>query len=129
MPNVKYFSVLDANQGFWQINLDDESLKLCTFNTPIGRYTFLRLPFGISSAPEVFQRAIVQMTEGLDGVVNIIDELLVWGDSVAEHDHRLKLLLESAKDNNLKMNKNKCFVRTKEIKYIGHSKCQWTETG
>lgn len=60
------------------------------------------------------------MIEGLDGVVNIIDDLLVWGDSFAEHDHRLRLLLERAKENNLKLNKHKCFVRTKEIKYIGH---------
>lgn len=120
MPNAKLFSVLDANQGFWQIKLDDDSSKLCTFNTPIGRYRFLRLPFGISSAPEVFQRAVAQMIEGLDGVVNIIDDLLVWGDSKEEHDHRLKKLLDRTREFNLKLNKNKCFVRTTEIKYIGH---------
>ena len=120
MPKAKYFSVLDANKGFWQIKLDEESSKLCTFNTPIGRYRFLRLPFGISSAPEVFQRAIAQMIEGLEGVVNIIDDLLVWGDSVEEHDHRLRLLLQRAKENNLKLNRDKCKVRTEEIKYIGH---------
>ncbi|KAJ8358792.1 hypothetical protein SKAU_G00153170 [Synaphobranchus kaupii] len=90
MPNAKYFSVLDANQGFCQIKLDDESYKLCTMNAPIGRYRFLRLPFGVSSASEVFQRSIVQMIEGLDGVVNIIDDLLVWGDTEEEHDRRLR---------------------------------------
>ncbi|CAJ1049307.1 uncharacterized protein K02A2.6-like [Xyrichtys novacula] len=120
MPNAKYFSVLDANKGFWQIRLDEESSKLCTFNTPLGRYRFLRLPFGISSASEVFQRAIAQMIEGLEGVVNIIDDLLVWGDSVAQHDHRLRLLLQRAKENNLKLNRDKCKIRTTEIKYIGH---------
>lgn len=59
------------------------------------------------------------MIEGLDGVVSITDVLLVWVDSVAGHDHRLKLLLERAKENNLKLNKNSCFIRTKEIKYTG----------
>ena len=39
------FSILDAKQGFWQLKLDDESSRLCTFNTPIGRYRFTRLPF------------------------------------------------------------------------------------
>lgn len=97
IPNAKYFSVLDANQGFWQIKLDHESSKLCTMNTPIGRYRFLRLPFGISSASEVFQRSIAQMIEGLEGVANIIDDLLVWGDSIQEHDERLKKLLECAR--------------------------------
>lgn len=47
MPNAKVLSVLDANQGFWQIKLDNESSKLCTFYTPIVRYRFLHLPFGI----------------------------------------------------------------------------------
>uniref|UniRef100_A0A3P9LFC2 ribonuclease H n=1 Tax=Oryzias latipes TaxID=8090 RepID=A0A3P9LFC2_ORYLA len=121
MPNAKYFSVLDANQGFWQIKLDDESSRLRTFNTPIGRYRFLRLPFGISSAPEVFQRAVAQMIEDLDGVVNIIDDLLVWGDSKEEHDDRLRKLLDRARQYNLKLNRNKCFIRTNEIKYIGHT--------
>lgn len=47
-----FFSTVDANSGFWTINLDEESSKLCTFITPFGRYRFLRLPFGVSSAPE-----------------------------------------------------------------------------
>lgn len=84
IPNAKYFSVLDANQCFWQIKLDRESSKLCTMNTPIGRYRFLHLPFGISSASEFFQRSIAQMIEGLEGVVDIIDDLLLWGDTVEE---------------------------------------------
>lgn len=92
MPNAKYFSVLDTNHGFWQIKLDEESSKLCTFNMPIGKYRFLRLPFGNSSASEVFQRSLAQMIEGLEGVVNIIDDLLVWGDTIEQHDERLRKL-------------------------------------
>lgn len=89
-------------------------------NTPIGRYRFLRLPFGISSASEVFQRSVAQMIEGLDGVVNIIDDLLVWGDSQEQHDQRLVKLLERARQYDLKLNRNKCKIRMTEIKYIGH---------
>lgn len=77
MPNAKVFSILDANHGFWQVQLDEESSKLCTFNTSYGRYRFLRLPFGVSSAPEVFQKCIAQRLEGLEGVVNIVDNILV----------------------------------------------------
>ena len=50
------FSKLDASSGFWQLNLDNESSDLCTFNTQFGRYRYLRLPFGISSAPEIYHR-------------------------------------------------------------------------
>lgn len=52
MPNAKYFSFFDANQGVWLIRLVEESPKLCTFNAPMGLYRFLRLPFG-------FQRGCV----------------------------------------------------------------------
>ena len=55
MSNAKVFSDLDASSGFWQVKLDRESAKLCTFNTPFGRYMFSQLPFGISSAQDVFQ--------------------------------------------------------------------------
>lgn len=74
MPSAQVFSVVDANQGFWQIQLDEESLRKCTFNTPFGRYRFQRLPFSISSAPEVFQKCIAHHLEGLEGVVNVMDD-------------------------------------------------------
>jgi hypothetical protein len=51
---AKYFSKLDMTAGFWQVLLDEVSSKMCTFSTPFGRYRYLRLPFGISPAPEVF---------------------------------------------------------------------------
>ena len=52
----KLFSKIDANSGFWQVTLDPESRLLTTFITPWGRFCFNRMPFGISSAPEFFQR-------------------------------------------------------------------------
>ena len=50
------FSTLDSKDGYWQVQLDEESSLLCTFNTPFGRYRFTRMPFGIKSASEVFQK-------------------------------------------------------------------------
>ena len=51
----KIASLLDLRDGYWQIQLDEESSLLCTFNTPFSRYRFTRMPFGIKSASEVFQ--------------------------------------------------------------------------
>ena len=58
-------SKLDANSGFWQLLLDDQSKLLMTFTTPFGLYCFNRLPFGISSAPEIFQRTMPGILEDL----------------------------------------------------------------
>ena len=120
MPEAKIFTVLDAASGFWQIKLDRESSKLCTFNTPFGRYMFKRMPFGISSASEIFQRYISQTFEGLPGVECIMDDILVWGSNEEEHYQRLKSVLDKAKQMNLKLNKDKCQIEKTEIKYIGH---------
>ena len=54
LNKAKVFTVLDAKAGFWQVKLDQQSSYLTTFNTPFGRYRWLRMPFGISSAPEVW---------------------------------------------------------------------------
>ena len=108
MPNAKIFSVLDANHGFWQVKLTPESTKLCTFNTPFGRYSFKRLQFGITSAPEVFQRVTTELFEGTAGVEVIIDDILVWGEDLKQHDERLEKVLQKAKERNLKLNKDKC---------------------
>ncbi|PIK53668.1 hypothetical protein BSL78_09434 [Apostichopus japonicus] len=90
MPKAKVFSVLDASSGFWQIKLDEESSKFCTFNTPFGRFKFNRLPFGICSAPEVFQDVMSQVYESIEGVEIVADDILIWGETVAEHDQRLR---------------------------------------
>ena len=56
LEGSKYFSKMDANSGFWQIKLDEESKEYTTFITPFGRYQYCKMPFGISAAPEFFQR-------------------------------------------------------------------------
>lgn len=77
--DAKYFSKLDASSGFWQMMLDDTSSKLCTFITPFGRYRFLRLPFGIVSAPEVYHRTINALFQDIVGVNTSMDDIIVWG--------------------------------------------------
>ena len=115
MPQAKVFSVLDATSGYWQVKLDEESSKLCTFNTPFGRYRFTRLPFGIKSAPEVFQNCMSELFADVDGVKVIVDDFLIWGKDDDEHDARLKQVLDRAREVNLKFNAKKCPIRQGEV--------------
>lgn len=75
--DAKHFSKVDASQGFWQLQLDDPSSRLCTFNTPFGRYRYLRLPFGISSAPEVYHKTIHELFENVPNVDTSMDDIII----------------------------------------------------
>ena len=120
MPNAKVFSVLDAKSGFLQIELDEASSFLTTFNTPIGRYRWLRLPFGIKCAPEIFQRIMDQMLEGITGATGIMDDILIAAPTMTEHDQILKKVVERATSYNLRLNFNKCHIRQTAVPYVGH---------
>ena len=74
---AKVFSVLDVKSGFWQVPLDEASSRLTTMNTPVGRYHWLRMAFGISSAPEEFQKRMNDTFGDLKGTAVITDDLLV----------------------------------------------------
>lgn len=119
LAGAKYFSVIDAYKGFWQILLDEKSSKLCTFNTPYGRYRFLRLPYGINSSSEVFHKRFKGVFN-FEGVDIFIDDIIVWGSSKEEHDERLLQVFDKARELNIKFNKNKCQFRKTEIKFLGH---------
>ncbi len=115
----KFFSKLDAKSGFWQIPLDPESKLLTTFVTPYGRFCFNRLPFGISSAPEVFQRQMSKILDGLDGVICQMDDILIHGATQEEHDERVRRVLKRLRDAGVTLN-NKCCFSQRSIKFLGH---------
>ena len=76
------FSKVDANSGFWQILLARKSKLLTTFLTPFGRYYFNKLPFGISSAPELFQKRMSTILSELKGVLYWMHDILVFQKSM-----------------------------------------------
>ena len=79
LSRARLFAVVDTTSGFWQVKLDEESSRLTTFNTPFGGYRWKREPFGISSAPEFWQRRMRETIEGLEGTEVIADDFLITG--------------------------------------------------
>lgn len=126
LGKAKIFSVLDAKNGFFHIELDEESSYLTTFNTPYGRYRYLRMPMGISSGPEEFQRRQDQVVEGLRNVKCVADDILVYGEgdtpeeATKDHDRCLIGLMDRCREKNLKLNANKLKLRLKQVPFIGH---------
>lgn len=119
MSEATVFSVVDAKSSFWQIKLDNASSLLTTFATPFGRFKFLRMPFGINTASEVFQKAMEQIFAGFPCAI-IVDDILVGGKGDEEHDHNLRKVLERARQVKLTLNPKKCKFRLKEVSYVGH---------
>ena len=87
----------NPNPGYWATPLSKESSILTTFQTPYGRYRYLRMPFGICSAQEVLQKKMERIFEGLPGVQIIVDDILIVGSTVEEHDDRLRATLATAR--------------------------------
>ena len=87
------FSKLDANSGFWQIPFTEQSKLLTTLITPFGCYCFNKLPFGITSAPEFFQKQMIAILAGLEGVLCLMDDILVFDKDRTEHDKRLYMAM------------------------------------
>ena len=92
LNNTKIFSKLDVKHAFWHVQLDTQSSLLTTMITPIGRYRWTRLPFGLKVSSEIFQRKLNEALSGLNGVICIVDGLLVMGcgntrdEAAADHE-------------------------------------------
>ena len=76
VANGRVFTKLDLSQAYQQMLLDEESRQYVTINTHLGLYQYTRLPFGVASAPAMFQKAMDMILEGLPGVICYIDDIL-----------------------------------------------------
>jgi len=120
IPEPKVFTVLDAKGVYLQMKLDYESSLLTTMNTPIVKYRWLKLPFGIKSAPELYQRAMDEMLQDVDHAYAIMDDILIAGRDIAHHDSVLEAVLNRARTYNLKLNFEKVRVRKQQVQYVDH---------
>ena len=123
LNGAKVFSKLDLNQGYNQLELALESRYITTFSTPMGLMRYKRLNFGISSAAEIFQNVIRETLEGIDGAINISDDILVFGTTHSEHNQRLKAVFKRLREKGLTLNKSKREYSKDKLELFGYVFC------
>jgi hypothetical protein len=112
------FSKLDATSGFWQLPLDPETAKLTTFISPSGRFYYKRLPFGISSAPEIFQRTVEEILKGVPNVICYFDDIVIHSKDADVHEKHLQTVLQRLQSAKFKLNKEKCELRKTQSSWV-----------
>ena len=120
MSGAVKFSKVDLEAGYHQILLDQESRSITTFITHRGLFRYKLLPFGINAASEVFQNAIQNALQGLDGTRNIADDIIVWGSTDEEHDERLNALFARLSTKGLTVNPGKCLFKQESLWFYGY---------
>ncbi|XP_028660385.2 uncharacterized protein K02A2.6-like [Erpetoichthys calabaricus] len=114
------FSKIDLSQAYLQMHVDEDSQKYLTITTHKGLYRYCRLPFGITSAPALFQRAMDQILSELPGVQCYLDDILVTGRDDKEHMANLDKTLSRLEKYGLRVNKEKCDFFKMSVEYLGH---------
>lgn len=114
------FSKLDMSHAYAQILLDEDSKKYLTVNTHKGLFTYNRLPFGVSSAPAVFQRTMENLLQGIPMVAVYLDDILVTGVNVQDHLKNLNEVLGRLEEAGLRLKRSKCELLQDEVCYLGH---------
>ena len=93
---------------------------LTTLNTPFGRYRFLRMPFEIHSAQDVFQKMVDKTYGDLQAVTAIIDDILLYGTTKEEHDNKLRAVLQRSRERGVTLNPDKLIYRTEAVSFFGN---------
>ncbi|UYV65991.1 K02A2.6-like, partial [Cordylochernes scorpioides] len=120
LGEARFFSKLEANSGFHQIPLSPDCQHLTTFITPFGRYKFFRMPFGISLAPEYFQKVMSIILQGMDGVMCYLDDILIFASDSKTHARILRLVIRKLEEAKVTLNKAKCVFGLPRINFLGH---------
>lgn len=120
MAGSTVFSILDASKAFWQIKLTGKSSYMTTFNTPFGRYRFLRMPYGIKTAPEVFHKTYKEIFKDIENVEVYIDDIIIYAKDINHHNQILEKVLNRAESSGVKFKEEKLKLAQPKVKFLGH---------
>lgn len=122
LAGAKYFSALDLSSGYYNIEISENDKEKTAFATRRGQFEFNRMPFGLCGAPATFQRLmhIILREENFEKCLIYLDDILIYGSSMEEHNKRLKDILDKITKAGVKLSPGKCYFLKRSIKYLGH---------
>jgi hypothetical protein len=122
LKGAKWFSTLDLNAGYWQVELDPKDKHKTAFATRQGLYEFNVMPFGLCNAPATFERLMETVLSGLQWQICLIylDDVIVYGKTFEEMLSNLKQVFQKLRSAGLKLKARKCTLFAKQVKYLGH---------
>jgi len=122
LGQAKYFSCLDLAMGYHQIEMDPSDIDKTAFSTKEGHWAYKRMPFGLKTAPATFQKLMNNVLSVLTGTrcFVFLDDIVLYANSLADHDKKLREVLERLRKHNLKLQPDKCEFLKKDVVYLGH---------
>ena len=122
LGEAEFFSTLDANTGFWQIEVSPEDRDKTTFSCHVGMYRFLRMPFGLLNAPATFQRAmdIILSEVRWESVIVYLDDIIIFSRTFEEHIRHLGIVLSKLSAAGATLKFSKCHFFRQTVDYLGH---------
>lgn len=122
LTGSRWFSVLDLKSGYYQIDMEEVDKPKTAFVTPLGFWEFNRMPQGVTNAPSTFQRLMEKCMGDLHlkEVLVFLDDLIVFSNSLEEHESRLLRVLHRLRDYGLKLSPEKCKFFQSSVRYLGH---------
>ena len=117
------FSTLDLRSGYWQFPMAEESIAKTAFTCHLGLFEFVRMPFGLSNAPAIFQRTMNKVLSGLIGVCCMvyIDDIVIYSTSINEHMRHLDQVFQRLRSAGLQLKPSKCSFLKTEIELLGYT--------
>ncbi|GFN79366.1 glycine receptor subunit alpha-3 [Plakobranchus ocellatus] len=117
----QYFSKIDLSKGYWQIPVRKEDIPKTAFVTMDCHYEFLRISFGMMNSGATLTRAVKKLLDGMDNVVDYIDDLLIHTETWEAHVKTLSELFKRLQEANFTARPVKCLLGSRTVDFLGHS--------
>ena len=116
----KYFTTLDLRAGYHHIPLDKSSIPKTAFNSPFGKYEYIKVPFGLAQASAYFQELKTSILKDFNFAIAYLDNIMIFSKTLEGHLSHMRMVFEKLHSAKLSMKLSKCHFFSKEIQYLGH---------